>query len=499
MNIKSKIAIVVTLAMLSSAFTGCSFAGMSDSDLLRPPKATGTEAAIQTLLEKATNGDYKLSYPQSGDYRSGIIMQDINGDFSKEAIALYKTTKDTANINIMFMKETGGKWESIGSYKNANSDVDRLYFGDVDADGQNEVIVGWSSYLTGNNQIVMYDYNVNNTISEVLVNSDTMYIDMALMDITNDSVQDLVVLTTSVNEKTSQTTTTARLYSNCIKGDFSRVSEIKTNPNIISYSQVLQGNISNDVKGLFMDGNTSNANELITEVLYYSKEKQILVNPLDYTETDGDVENITVRKTTTVCKDIDNDNIIEVPSPYIPVVDTTAITPCPIIKWYKIISEDDTVQEAQQTIASYSDGFYFVLPDSWKGNIVASNDNTTRTTSFYEIVDEIDTDEISTEPETEKGTEKATVPEISTEPTEPTESIDFTGEKAAKIGSEPVLVLKVYSEKSWKNESATRLAEGYVVIKEESGFVYTCKLGNAVNSEINLSTDQVKNNFYLIK
>ncbi|MBQ1991687.1 MAG: hypothetical protein II233_02805, partial [Clostridia bacterium] len=207
-------------------------------------------------------------------------------------------------------------------------------------------------------------------------------------------------------------------------------------------------------------------------------------------------ENITVRKTTTVCKDIDRDNIIEVPSPYIPVVDTSNITPCPIIKWYKIVSSNGTVQEAQQTVASYSDGFYFVLPNSWKGNIVASNDNTTRTTSFYEIVDTKDAVAISTEPATEKGTEKATVPEIGTQPTEPTEPI---GEAMAEIGAEPVLVLKVYSEKSWKNESATRIAEGYVVIKEESGFVYTCKLGKAVNSEINLSTDQVKDNFYLIK
>ncbi len=496
MNIKSKTSIIVVLSILSSALTGCSFAGMSDSDLLQPPRATGDEAAIQSLLEKTTNGDYKLSYPQTGDYRSGIIMQDINGDLAQEAIALYKTSKDTANINIMFMKETAGKWESVGSYTNGNSDVDRLYFGDVDADGKNEVIVGWSSYLAGSNQITMYEYNDNNTISQLFVNTDTMYIDMSLMDITNDNVEDLVVLTTSVNEKTSQTSTTARLYSSCVEGEFSKVSEIKTNPNIISYSQILQGNISKDVKGLFMDGNTSNENELITEVLYYSSEKQILMNPLDYTETDGDIENITVRKTSTVCKDIDKDNIIEVPSPYIPVVDTASITPCPIIKWYKIISSNGTVQEAQQTVASYSDGFYFVLPNSWKGNIVASNDNTTRTTSFYEIVDNRETAVISTEPATEKSTEKATVPEISTEPTEPTEQ---DGDDLAEIGKEPVLMLKVYTDKSWKNESATKLAEGYVVIKEESGFVYTCKLGNAVNSEINLSTDQVKENFYLIK
>lgn len=495
MNIKGKTAIVVTLAMLSSTFTGCSFAGMSDSDLLQPPKATGTEAAIQNLLEKTTNGDYKLSYPQSGEYRSGIIMQDINGDSRKEAIALYKTSKDTSSINIMFMKETSGSWESIGSSTNANSDVDRLYFGDIDNDGYNEIIVGWSSYLTGGNQITMYDYNGNNTVSEILVNSDTRYIDMALMDITNEGVQDLVVLTTAVDEKTSETTTTARLYSSCVDGNFSKVSEIKTNSNIISYSQILQGNIGENVNGLFMDGNTSNANELITEVLYYSKEKQILVNPLDYTKTGGDVENITVRQTSTVCKDIDNDNIIEVPSPYIPLIDDAVITPCPIIKWYKIISGDSTIKEAQQTVASYSDGFYFVLPDRWKGNIVASNDNTTRTTYFYEILDEVDTNKASTESMTENSTEKATVPEISAVPTEP---IEPTNKKMVKIGNEPVLILKIYSEKSWKNESATRLAEGYIVIKEASGLVYTCKLGKDVNSNINLSTDQVKNNFYLI-
>lgn len=497
MNIKSKTSIAIILAMISSVFTGCSFAGMSDSDLLQPPKATGTEAAIQSLLEKTTNGDYKLSYPQSGDYRSGIIMQDIDGDYKEEAIALYKTSKDTSNINIMFMKEIGGNWEAIGTSTNANSDVDRLYFDDVDNDGKNEVIVGWSSYLTGGNQITMYEYTGNNTVTDVFVNSDTRYIDMVLMDITNEGVPDLVVLTTSVNEKTNETTTTARLYSNCANGKFSKVSEIKTNPNIISYSQILQGNISEDVNGLFMDGNTANANELITEVLYYSEEKKILVNPLDYTKTSGDVENITVRKISTVCKDINNDNIIEVPSPYTPTIDTNELVPCPIIKWYKINNEDNTVHEAQQTVASYSDGFYFVLPDSWKGNIVASNDNTTRTTSFYEIVDEVGTDEVSTEPTTEKSTEKATVPEISTEPSD--ESTVSLSETVAKIGSEPVLVLKVYTDKSWKNESETRLAEGYVVIKEESGFVYTCKLGKAVDSNINLSTDQVKNNFYLIK
>lgn len=498
MNIKNKTAMVVALSIFASSVAGCSFSGISDSDLLKPPRATGTEAAIQELLEKTTNNDYKLCYPQSGDYRSGIIMQDIDGDSKEEAIAMYKTTKDSKNINIMFMKEKAGKWESLGSFLNSNSDVDRLYFEDVDADGQKEIIVGWSSYLTGGNQIVMYEYNDNSTIKDILVNTDTRYIDLSVMDITNDGVQDLVVLTTAVDEKTGENKTTARLYSSCIEGIFSKVSEIKTNPKIISYSQILQGNLSSGVKGLFMDGNTANENELITEVIYYSTERQILVNPLDYTESDGEIANLTIRKSSTLCKDVDSDGIIEVPSPYIPLVDTADVVSYPITKWYKINSEDATIHEEQQTVASYSDGFYFVLPESWNGNIVASNDNTTRTTSFYEILETVDNKEISTEPATEKSTEKVTVPEISTEPIEQTEPATEYTEMVAKISKEPILEIKVYTEKSWKNESAAKLSEGYTVIKEDSGLIYVCKLGKAVNSNVNLSTDQVQNNFYLI-
>lgn len=478
--------IIGTIAsvLLAVLCTGCSFSGLSDNDLLQPPKATGEKAEIQGLLEVTTNGDYTLKYPQSGDYRSAIIMQDLNSDGDDEAVAFYRNKKDSSAINIMFMDKVGGKWASVGTFSNANSDVDRIYFGDIDSDGINEAIVGWSSYLTGGSQVTMYKYK-EGSVSEVIVNDDTNYADMVFMDITNDGVSDLIILTTATENDTGKSTALARLYSSCANKKFSRVSEIKTNPNVVSYSQIMQGTVSDGVNGLFVDGNTSSLGELITEVIYYSSQNKSLVSPLDVTKNDGTVTNVTQRVTSSVCKDIDEDGIIEVPSQFTPILTDDKLTPCPITKWYKIDADRGEMKQTIQTIASYFDGFYFILPDNWKNHVVAVNDNTSRTTTFYCIK------EVVKEDNSETPTEAATVPELDSDKADNTVT-------AVETEKQPVLTIKVFSEKDWKNDGAARLSDGYSVLEESNSLVYTCKLGASENGQYNLSSQQVSKYFKLI-
>ena len=480
---KRIVGIIVSVPLAISC-TGCSFSGLSDNDLLQPPKATGEKAEIQSLLESTTNGDYSLKYPQSGDYRSAIVMQDLNGDGEDEAVAFYRNKKDSSAINVMFMDKVGGKWASVGTFSNANSDVDRIYFGDIDSDGISEAIVGWSSYLTGGSQVTMYKYK-EGSVSEVIVNDDTNYADMAFMDITNDGVSDLVILTTATEDDTGKSTSLARLYSSCANGKFSRVSEIKTNPNVVSYSQIMQGTVSDGVNGLFVDGNTSSLDELITEVIYYSSQKKSLVSPLDVTQNDGTVTNVTQRVTSSVCRDIDEDGIIEVPSPFTPTLTDDKLTPCPITKWYKIDADKGKMEQTIQTIASYFDGFYFILPDNWKNHVVAVNDNTSRTTTFYCIK------EVVKEDNSETPTEAATVPKLDSD-------TDDNTVTAVEIEKQPVLTIKVFSEKDWKNDSAAKISDGYSVLEESNSLVYTCKLGASEDGQYNLSSQQVSKYFKLI-
>ena len=87
--------------------------------------------------------------------------------------------------------------------------------------------------------------------------------------------------------------------------------------------------------------------------------------------------------------------------------------------------------------------------------------------------------------------ESATVPEISSEPESKTETVT--------VNPEPLLTLKVFTEKIWKNEGTERLAEGYVVIKDQTGLIYTCKLGKTDEHRLDISTKQVTENFNIIK
>lgn len=490
-TMKFKKRYIAFLLMLLSVFQGCSFAGMSDDDLLQPPKATGVKAEIQNLLEITTNGEYKLKYPQTGDYRSAIIMHDIGGNASEEAIAFYKTGKDN-NTNIIFMRETNAKWEVINSYSNANTDIDRIYFGDVDDDGSAEVIVAWTSYITATNQITMYDYKENEVRQIGVSGKNTAYTEMVMADITGDKIDDLVVLTTyPTDEQVSKTITSAILYSNCVDGTFSKVSEISTVSNVVSYSQLIIGNVDKQTKGLFVDGYTQNPNEQITQVIYYSQAEQILRNPLNVTDNNGGNQNITLRETVTVCKDVDNDGIMEVPSVYTPLVSAENISSSPIIRWHKIDTRNADTEKAVDTYSNYFDNYYFVLPEQWENRVVASNDNSSRTTVFYEINGTgYDTENIR-ENATNQGVENATVPEIDSQPKNLEEKVT--------VNSVPLLTLKVFTEKVWKNEGTDKLAEGFVVIEDRSGLIYTCKIGKTDENRLDISTKQVTENFNIIK
>ncbi len=496
MRFNLRIILTAIMLIFTAMLQGCSFAGISDENLLQPPRATGVKADIQNLLETTTKGDYKLKYPQNGENRSAIIMCSEEGSEQNEAIAFYTTGKDTS-VNLAFMNESGGKWSVVSVVTNQNSEVDRVYLDDVDNDKKNEIIVGWVSYVSSNNQIIMYDYT-GETITPTIISGDnTAYSDMVLTDITDDGVTDLLVLNSymAADGNQSERGQSTILYSACVNGTFSKVSEISMSSSVVSVAKLTVGNIEGNVKALFVDGVTQNsADELVTQVIYYSKSDQILKNPLNVNDASGESQNITLRKTSTVCKDVDNDGIIEVPSTYLHEVKNGEIPSAPIIRWYKVMADED-VREVMQTFSNYFDAFYFVLPESWEDRVVVSGNNTSRTTMFYEIIGtDITTSdyEKSTETATEQRVESATIPEID-------DSEKREQRETVLVNSEPLLTIRVFTQKVWKNEGAARLSEGYTVIRNENGLVYTFKKGSSDDDKMNITSRQINRSFHIIK
>lgn len=90
MKIKKLISALVLGSMLVG-LSGCNITDFSAENLLRPPKAVGDEAEIEQLIAKTADSGYTLKYPKNGKFRSAIIMTDLDGNDSNEAVAFFAT------------------------------------------------------------------------------------------------------------------------------------------------------------------------------------------------------------------------------------------------------------------------------------------------------------------------------------------------------------------------------------------------------------------------
>lgn len=468
--------ILIVLAALGS-LCGCATSGINDSELMKPPKSTGEKAAIQEIIENNAGGDYTLKYPQIGDYRSAIITEDLNYDGTEEAIALYRSASEVSSVNILFIKEVDNELKAIGTFKNNNSDVDRIYIDDIDGDGLKEVIVGWSSFISGANQVTYYKISANKVDEHVI--KDT-YSDMVFCDVTNDNTKDLILLSTVTEDKKSAN---AKLYSARTERDFKFTDMVEMNSKVTKYVKVQSGKVTEEVNGIFVDSSTANNGELLTEVIYYDKGKNELKNPLNEV-FDNDVVNVTTRKTSTNCRDIDNDGIVEIP--VIKKINSSYKeengTLCPYTLWQKINPGNGTLSDVCVSVTSYSDGYYFVLPKSWNDKTLAVSNTINRTVQFYSIKRDVN--------EKDNRIKKDDVSDSSAE-----QEILNSNLLPDKL----YLTFKVFTEKDWANEESAKISEGYTVLMKNLGLVYTVKLEDDIPNSDKVDFEQIYESFHLIK
>lgn len=480
-EVKSKKKLKITAAILIAlnvlgTLTGCSTSGINDAELMRPPKSTGEKAAIQEIIENNAGGDYALKYPQLGDYRSAIITEDLNYDGTEEAIAFYRSANESSSVNILFIKEINNELKVIGTFKNNNSDVDRVYIDDIDADGLKEVIVGWSSFISGANQVTYYKLSAEKVDEHVI--KDT-YSDMVLCDITNDNTKDLILLSTVTEDKKSAT---AKLYSAKTERKFKFADMVDMNSKVTKYEKVQAGKACENINGIFVDSSTANNGEILTEVIYFDKSSGQLKNPLNEV-FDDDIVNRTTRKTSANCRDIDNDGIIEVPAAknIISSYKEENKTLCPYTLWQKI-KPDGLFSNVCVSVTNYSDGYYFILPSGWNDSTLAVSNTIDRTVSFYSVKKDV-------KAQNDKNKRVDTDDDLSTD-------------EASNVNLMPdklYLTFKVFTEKDWSNEENAKISEGYTVLMKNSGLVYTVKLAEDIPKNDKVDFEQIYGNFHLIK
>ena len=366
-------ALAAALALLA-ALSGCSFIGLDAQALMHAPRPTGeNEADIQGLLEQTAGSDMVLEYPAAGQYRSAVIAHRLGGESG--AMAFYRKGDDAAGTSIAFMQKAGGGWRSAGVFSNPAAQVDRVCFGDLDGDGEDETVVGWGNSLNNTGTICVYYYK-GGRMNELRLNQS--YTEMTVADLDGGGRDEIFTAGVTVGDQPAQ----ARLLS--MKNGAAEVrGTAPLDTGVTKYASLKTGLVNEKQTGVVLDG-VKAANVMTTEMLYWDKAKKSLQAPFYDPKTK--TAKSTERPTSVVSRDINGDRILEIP----------IVTLMPgysgmgedeadyLTSWHRYDTSTGTFVRVMSMVIDYADGYWFSVPDMWRGKITTSLDPSTRTLHFYQ-------------------------------------------------------------------------------------------------------------------
>lgn len=431
---------ILTLILIFSMMTllcSCDFFATQTEELLSPPSLSGELKPINDAIKKSTKGQYVFEYPTRGDYRTAVVQSDINGDGILEAFAFYSQVEGDVtfmNLNALICKN--GKWKSASQQKIVAGGVDKLEFCDLDGDGIKELLVGWEIYGTSEMQLGVYSLKGENLIQRLL----QKYVHFVTCDLDEDNKDEIMI----VKVDTAEQINTVSLYSFNSDGFDELICELDSTVKTIN--EPIIATLSTGKPAVYID--EIKGAGAVTEVIYL--ENGVLKNPLFLSETKETL--VTLRSSTFTCKDIDSNDILEIPVQVnVPsVAEMKMGEKLYIIDWCSFNGEKLTKQLT--TMINVDDGYYYILSEKWSGKIAVFKDTENNLREIYKYN-----------------------PEDST------------------VG-ESLFYIKVVPKKDW-DDGKYKAAGVYEIINNgEKSFI--CRISDAAASE-GLTIEEVKKNFKL--
>ena len=337
------IAIISAAALLLS---GCSSLSLSGPDILTPPRAAGNRAQLQSLIEKDAGGSYTLITPITGEYKSGIISHDFDGDGEEDAIALYTAADGTAKA--LAAAEKGGSYSSIGSCTLSSSKISSVGFADIDSDGVEELFISCDAGSPASVLSVCF-------IGEEITKTDVAegLSGYVTGDFDGDSASDVLVFMPANVKATAQAI--LMVFS---QDGFIEKSSCETDPAVEAYARLTYGKVSDRLYGAAADGVNENG-EYSTQLLYFDSGNEALINPLFVYAG----YNNTMRSEKILACDWNGDGVIDIPVCELMKrsKDEDASQVCSAVKWCRYDPEQLTPVPVSEAVLCGTMGFIMEL------------------------------------------------------------------------------------------------------------------------------------------
>ena len=305
---------VALIFIITAALTGCDLDFTSSENLIRPPRISGENGALELCFEKATAdiGDIILRYPASGAHRSAFVRYDCDGDGDDEAFVFYSPASNEMSVNMYMLDHDGGEWKPVMNIVGDGSDIYSIEFVDLDGDGISEIIAGWSNFDSkNNNTLTVYCPVLSDagalTYQAAAIESFTY---MQTVNVDDDDVTELVIALIDKNaEAPGAQLKTLELGE--VQGTF--VMNVQARAQLFAGVTSINGIFADSVQGkkrLFIDESADGS--YFTELFYCSADGTELSPAF---ELDGQslATCPTLRSVAVSCADVNRDGILEIP------------------------------------------------------------------------------------------------------------------------------------------------------------------------------------------
>lgn len=357
---------VILSLILCALLTGCFF--RSVDKLYAIPQPPGDYEALQARLSEVIELGGEYAAPLSGEMIQAVQLQDLDGDGRQEAIAFFRISSEEKPLKIYVFRQTGEEYETLAVIEGAGTAINAVDYVQMDEDPFKEVVVSWQMTAQVHS---LAAYSIAPGQVDELIRTD--YDSYQLWDLDQDNQQELVVFHTSAGDVPQ-----AELY------DYQETVFSMTGSAPLSVgayvapdgttksdylTSVQTGYLADGVPAVFATCSYG-GNGSITDIFVAGEGRLENVTLDPKTGESGE----TVRFYTQVAaRDINGDGIMELPQP-VPVTDYR-ITADTVSFWLIHWRQFDAQGKARQVFTTYHnerDGWYFILPDEWGGDLTLS-------------------------------------------------------------------------------------------------------------------------------
>ena len=307
---KRAFCVLLLFVLLSLTFCGCSPTIANIDDLMRPPKLSGENSGIQEAFELATAGKaIQMKTPTTGSHRSSYVLYDIDGDGEEEVITFYSDATDETAVYMHVLNFSDGRWQSVADVKGKGTEVYKIDFCDMNADGISEIVVCWSLFESrGGKILTVYAPSFEEESQTVRELVSEPFTQSVILDIDGDGTDEIFLAEISVsNDKTS---TLGKVLSMDSDLGIYSMGIVELTPAVSILALQSQPPTKDSPAFVFLDS-VINETTAITDIIYWDKEAFSLKAPLS--ETNRSAFSETARSASLTSADIDKDGQLEIP------------------------------------------------------------------------------------------------------------------------------------------------------------------------------------------